>query len=199
MHIFNILDLIELVGLIGIIGIIFAESGLFFAFFLPGDSLLFTAGFLASVGALPFWPLLIGTMLAAMSAGFIGYWFGRTIGHKWFEKADSLLFRKKHLEDTKRFFEKYGNKTVVLGRFIPIVRTFAPIFAGIGEMDFKKFCFWNIVGGIIWPGIIVTAGYFLGRLIPGVEQYMLPAVILIVVLSVIPAFVEWYRNRKKTL
>ncbi|MEI6191209.1 MAG: DedA family protein [bacterium] len=198
-HIFDISYLIHTVGLYGIFAIIFAESGLFFAFFLPGDSLLFAAGFMASQGLLPFPILVIGCMICSISAGYIGYYFGRTVGHKLFEKADSILFRKKHLEDTKRFFEKYGNKTVVLAHFIPVIRTFSPIFAGIAEMPFRRFSMWNIFGGILWPGVIVTSGFYLGRLVPGAEKYFLPIVLLIVIVSVLPGAYEWYKakSRKK--
>lgn len=196
-HIFDITYLVHTVGLFGIFAIIFAESGLFFAFFLPGDSLLFTAGFMASQGFFSLPVLILGCMVCSTTAGYVGYWFGRTVGHKLFEKADSLFFRKKHLEDTKRFFDRYGNKTVVLAHFVPVIRTFAPIFAGIGEMEFHRFSFWNIVGGIIWPGIIVTAGFYFGRLIPGVEKYFIPIVLLIVIASILPGVFEWYRNKKR--
>lgn len=196
MHLFDITYLVQTAGLIGVLAIIFAESGLFFAFFLPGDSLLFTAGFMASQGLLPIHFLIPGTMLCAISAGYVGYWFGRVVGNKLFEKEDSIFFRKKHLEATKDFFEKYGNKTVVLSRFVPIVRTFAPILAGIGKMNFKHFSFWNIIGGILWPGLILSAGFYLGRLIPGVEKYLLPMVMVIVFVSVLPGVYEWYKNKK---
>lgn len=195
-HLFDITYLITTVGLFGVFAIIFTESGLFFGFFLPGDSLLFAAGFMASQGLLPLLTLIIGCMICAISAGYVGYWFGRTTGHKLFEKADSIFFRKKHLEDTKKFFEKYGNKTVVLSRFVPIIRTFAPIFAGIGEMNFHRFSFWNIIGGIIWPGIMIPLGYFLGRRIPGVEKYLLPIVLVIIVVSALPGVYEWWKNKK---
>jgi len=196
-HFFDITYLIQTVGLFGIFAIIFTESGLFFGFFLPGDSLLFSAGFIASQGLLSFPFLLIGCIVCAILAGYAGYWFGRTAGHKLFEKADSLFFHKRHLEDTRRFFEKYGNKTVVLSRFVPIIRTFAPIFAGIGEMEFHRFSFWNIIGGILWPGIIISAGYYLGRLIPGAERYFLPIVLLIIIVSILPGIFEWIKAKKK--
>jgi membrane-associated protein len=191
--------LIKVAGLFGVIAIIFVESGFFFGFFLPGDSLLFAAGFVASRGMFDLPTLLIGCIIAAVLAGYIGYWFGRTAGHKLFEKADSLLFRRKHLDDTRRFFDKYGNKTVVLSRFVPVIRTFAPIFAGIGEMNFRRFSMWNIVGGILWPMIIILAGYYLGRYIPGVEKYLLPIVLVVVLVSVLPGVLEWHRNRKKSV
>jgi membrane-associated protein len=191
--------LIKAAGLFGIFAIIFVESGLFFGFFLPGDSLLFTAGFVASRGAFSFSTLLVGCIICAILAGYIGYWFGRTVGHKLFEKADSILFRKKHLEDTKRFFEKYGNKTVILSRFVPIIRTFGPIFAGVGEMNFHRFSFWNIIGGILWPTIIISAGFYLGHFIPGAEKYFLPIVLLIIVVSILPSVLEWWKNRKKSV
>lgn len=199
LHLFDIMYLIKVAGLFGVFAIIFTESGLFFGFFLPGDSLLFTAGFVASQGLFSFPVLLIGTILCAISAGYVGYWFGRAVGHKLFEKADSIFFRKKHLEDTKLFFEKYGNKTIVISRFVPIIRTFAPIFAGIGEMDFHRFSFWNIIGGILWPTVIISIGYYLGRFIPGVEKYLLPLVLLIVFVSLLPGIYEWFKNRKKLI
>ena len=193
----DITYLINTVGLYGVLAIIFVESGFFFGFFLPGDSLLFTAGFLASQGKLPILFLLLGCMICAIVAGYIGYWFGLAVGHKLFEKSDSLFFRKKHLEDTRRFFEENGNKTVVLSRFVPIIRTFSPIFAGIGEMEFHHFSFWNIIGGILWPGIIITAGFYLGRLVPGAERYFLPIVLLIVIISISPGLYEWWKKRKR--
>lgn len=196
-HIFDIMYWIKIAGLWGIFAIIFVESGILIGFFLPGDSLLFTAGFVASQGIFPYPTLLFGCMISAVLAGYVGYWFGRTVGHKLFEKADSIFFHKKHLNDTKRFFEKYGNKTVVLSRFVPIIRTFGPIFAGIGEMEFHRFSFWNIIGGILWPLSSITAGYYLGRLIPGAEKYFLPIVLLIVIVSILPGVFEWFKNRKK--
>jgi membrane-associated protein len=198
-QIFDIMYLIQLTGLVGILIIVFAESGgVIFGFFLPGDSLLFTAGFVASRGLLSFWHLLIGSILVAIIAGYVGYWFGHIVGHKLFEKKDSLFFRKKHLEDTKKFFEKHGNKTIILSRFVPVIRTFAPIFAGIGEMDMRRFSIWNIVGGIIWPAIMVISGFYLGRYIPGAEKYFLIIVLLIIISSVVPVIFEWFKNRKKT-
>jgi membrane-associated protein len=198
-HIFDIMDLIRIVGLLGIFGIVFLESGVFLiGFFLPGDSLLFAAGFVASQGVLSFPILLGGTILAAILAGYFGYWCGWKAGHKLFERENSFFFKKKYLDETKKFYEKYGNKTIVLAHFIPIVRTLAPIFAGVGEMNFHHFSFWNIVGGIIWPTIIITAGFYLGRLIPGVEKFFLPILLLIIILSVLPGVWEWLKNRKKS-
>ena len=195
-HFFDITYLVQTVGLLGVLAIIFAESGLFFAFFLPGDSLLFTAGLLASQGLLNIYWLVPGVMVSAILAGYAGYWFGRIVGKKFFEREDSFFFRKKHLEATKRFFEKYGHKTVVLSRFVPIVRTFSPILAGVGQMAFRRFSFWNIIGGILWPAVTLFTGFYLGRLIPGVEKYLLPLVIVIVIVSVLPGVFEWYKNRK---
>ena len=163
-HLFDITYLVQTVGLIGVLTIIFAESGLFFAFFLPGDSLLFTAGFMASQGLLPIHLLIPGTILCAISAGYVGYWFGRVVGNKLFEREDSFFFRKKHLEATKKFFEKYGNKTVVLSRFVPIVRTFAPILAGVGQMNFKHFSFWNIISFIMCMTVLSYNLLFVGLL-----------------------------------
>lgn len=195
-HFFDITYLVQTVGMFGVLAIIFIESGMFFGFFLPGDSLLFTVGFMASQKLFSFPLLLSSTIACAILAGYLGYWFGRTAGHKLFEKADSLFFRKKHLNDTKLFFEKYGNKTVILSRFVPVIRSFAPTFAGIGEMNFHRFSFWNIIGGVLWPSIMISSGYYLGRFVPGAEKYFLVVVLMIIVVSILPGVWEWYKNRQ---
>ena len=196
LHIFDVKTLIETVGLLGIFIIVFCESGLFFAFFLPGDSLLFTAGFLAYQGILPIRWLVSGIVLAAILAGYAGYWFGRAVGPKIFTKEESFFFRKKYLEETRKFYEKYGPKTVVLARFVPVIRTFSPIMAGVGEMDFRKFSFYNILGAVAWSLIITSAGYFLGRVFPQATDYLFPIALLIIFISILPGVWEWWRNRK---
>ena len=151
--------LIATLGLIGVIGIVFAETGLFFGFFLPGDSLLFTAGFLASQHQLTFGWLLVGAFIAAVLGDSVGYAFGKKIGPALFTKEDSVLFNKEHINRAKHFYEKYGKKTIILARFIPIIRTFAPIVAGIGNMTYKTFITFNIIGAFAWTWLMLWLGF----------------------------------------
>ena len=190
--------LIKTLGTLGVIAIVFAESGLFFGFFLPGDSLLFTAGLVASQGYMSLWPLLFGSAVAAILGDSVGYAFGRRVGPKIFTKEDSFFFKKAYLEKTKLFYEKHGKKTIVLARFIPIVRTFAPILAGVGRMDYRQFLFYNICGGIGWSAGMILLGFILGKTVPDIEHYIFPIVILIIVVSMIPNAVEFLRSRHPT-
>ena len=183
-------------GYVGLFAIIFAESGLFFGFFLPGDSLLFTAGFLASrpnTGfSLPI--LLVGCFIAAVLGDNVGYAFGRRVGHRFFQRDDGTIFRKKYVLQAQAFYEKHGSKTIVLARFVPIVRTFAPIVAGIGEMHYRTFLTYNLVGGLLWAVGLNLAGYFLGNIIPDVDKYLLPIIVLIVFVSVLPGVFHVLRD-----
>lgn len=176
-----------LISYIALFTIIFAESGLFVGFFLPGDSLLFTAGFLASQGFLNIFILVVICFTAAVLGDSVGYAFGRRFGKRLFHKEDSFFFHKKNIVRAEKFYEKHGKKTIILARFIPVVRTFAPIVAGVGTMHYPTFLAYNIIGGVIWGIGIPVAGYFLGRLIPDVDRYLIPAVLLIVFISFIPA------------
>jgi len=187
--------LISTLGLIGVIGIIFAETGLFFGFFLPGDSLLFTAGFLASQHQLPFAWLLIGTFLAAVLGDTVGYAFGKKVGPAIFTKENSLFFDKKHIARAQHFYEKYGKKTIILARFIPIIRTFAPIVAGIGNMTYKTFISFNIIGALAWTELMLWLGYGFGSIIPNPDRYVVPAVAVIIIVSASPALREIFRRR----
>lgn len=196
---FDIPALIETVGLIGIFAILFAESGLLIGFFLPGDSLIFTAGLLASQGYFSITLLLLGSFAAAVAGDAVGYAFGKRVGPKIFTKEDSLFFRKAYVEKTRDFFSRYGKKTIVIARFIPIVRTFAPILAGVGQMRYREFAAYNVVGALLWAVGIGVLGYFLGATVPGIENYILPIIILIVLTSFIPPAIELLRNRKKTV
>ncbi|MEI8143731.1 MAG: VTT domain-containing protein [Candidatus Berkelbacteria bacterium] len=177
--------LIKTVGYLGIFSIVFAESGLFFGFFLPGDSLLFTAGFLASQGFLNIYYLLIIMFLAAVLGDNAGYAFGRKVGHKIFSKEDSIFFHKDNLVKAEKFYEKYGAITIILSRFIPIVRTFAPIVAGAGKMEYRQFLSYNIIGGLLWTVTMTLAGFFLVKIFPGIEQHLTLIVIIIVVISLL--------------
>ena len=190
----NLQSYIEAFGILGVTAMIYAESGLFFGFFFPGDSLLFTAGFLASAGQLNIAVLVFLAVVAAVAGDSTGYWFGRKVGPHIFTRQDSFWFSHKRVEEAHRFFEENGAKSILLARFIPAVRTFTPIIAGVAGMRYKTFISWNVIGGIVWAAGMPLAGYFLGREVPGVDQYLLPIVGLIIVISVIPIIREWLRR-----
>lgn len=183
-------ELIQNIGYIGIFAIVFAESGLFFGFFLPGDSLLFTAGFLASQGILSLPILLVGCFLAAVFGDNVGYVFGHKVGRKFFQKEESFFFHKKNLIKTEEFYRKHGPKTIILARFIPIIRTFAPIVAGIASMNYATFIKYNIIGGILWGVGVTSAGYLLGKTIPGADKYLTLIIIAIVFVSILPGIMH---------
>ncbi len=191
-------SLIAAVGSAGIVAVVFAESGLFFGFFLPGDSLLFTAGLLASQGLLNIWWLVPCCMAAAILGDSVGYAFGKRVGPALFSREDSFLFHKKHAERARDFYERHGKKTIILARFVPIVRTFAPIVAGIGGMAYRTFLSFNVIGGVAWTALLTLAGYFLGRAFPATERYLNLIVVAIILLSFIPVAVEWLRERRKS-
>lgn len=184
-------------GVIGVIAIIFAESGLLIGFFLPGDSLLFTAGFLASQGYLNFWVLLFGTTIAAIVGDNVGYAFGKKVGPAIFTKEDSIFFNKEYVAKAQHFYEKHGKKTIILARFMPVIRTFAPIVAGVGNMHYKTFFTYNVVGGIIWASGLTTLGYVLGNVIPNVDRYIVPLVIAIIIISFLPGVYHIIKARKE--
>ena len=194
---FDLDSLLKTVGYAGIFAIVFAESGLLVGFFLPGDSLLFAAGFLASQGFFNIAILCMVTFVAAVLGDNVGYWFGKKAGPRVFKKEDSLIFSKTNVEKSQAFYEKHGGKTIILARFIPVVRTFAPVIAGVGKMEYKKFLFYNLAGGVIW-GIGVTAlGYLLGNSIPDVDKYLIPIAALIIFVSIAPALWHLLRDQEK--
>jgi membrane-associated protein len=195
----NFLDpvfIIKTLGIIGVFLIVFAESGLFFGFFLPGDSLLFTAGLLASQGYFSISLLIIGSVVCAILGDSVGYAFGKKVGPKIFTKDDSLFFHRDHIAKAQHFYEKHGKKTIILARFIPIVRTFAPIVAGVGNMRYRTFLSYNIIGGIIWAVLLPLLGYILGSTVPHVDRYLLPIILLIIFISFIPVFIEFFKHKK---
>lgn len=177
--------------------IIFAESGLFFGFFLPGDSLLFSAGFLASQGFMNIWVLCIGSFIAAVLGDSVGYWFGHKYGKKLFTSDESWLFNKQHIVRAEEFYKKHGKKTIILARFVPAVRTFAPIVAGIGSMEYHTFISYNVIGGFLWAVGMTLAGYFLGSLMPAdkVEKYLLLIIAGIVLISIVPVIIHYFQER----
>lgn len=193
MGILDPIIIIKAVGIIGIILIVFAETGLFFGFFFPGDSLLFTAGIFASQGYLSIGVLLIGCIIAAILGDSVGYWSGKKYGRELFDRDKGFFFKKKRLYDAEIFYEKHGKSTIIIARFVPIIRTFAPIVAGIGRMNYKTFISYNILGGTSWVVLLLLAGYFLGGLIPNPDTYIIPIAFLIIVVSFIPIIVKMIR------
>lgn len=187
---FDLTNLIITVGYLGVFAMVFAESGLLIGFFLPGDSLLFTAGFLASLGFFDIWVLAIGSFIAAVAGDSVGYAFGHKVGKRLFQRENSLVFHKDNLLRAKAFYEKHGGKTIILARFMPIIRTFAPIVAGMGDMHYQTFVGFNIIGGAIWAIGISVAGFTLGSVIPDVDRYILPIVAVIIVASVSPGIIH---------
>lgn len=193
MGILDPIIIIKAVGIIGVILIVFAETGLFFGFFFPGDSLLFTAGIFASQGYLSIGVLLIGCIIAAILGDSVGYWSGKKYGRELFDRDKGFFFKKKRLYDAEIFYEKHGKSTIIIARFVPIIRTFAPIVAGIGRMNYKTFISYNVLGGISWVVLLLLAGYFLGGLIPNPDTYIIPIAFLIIVVSFIPIIVKMIR------
>jgi len=189
---------IESIGLFGVYLVVFAESGLLVGFFLPGDSLLFTAGLLASPAFEFFniWALVLGCWFAAIFGDSVGYMFGKKAGKALFKRENSLLFHPENLIKAQNFYEKHGGKAIVLARFMPVIRTFAPIVAGIGTMHYGRFLFFNIMGGTLWVWGMAFLGYFLGSIIPDVDKYILPIVLIIIVASVLPPLLHLYKEKK---
>ena len=199
MH-FNLPELIKSLGYFGVWAIVFAESGLLVGFFLPGDSLLFTAGFIASQGFLNIGLLILGCCICAVLGDNVGYATGHRFGRKLFHKEDSWFFHKKNLVKTQAFYHKHGKKAIVLARFMPIIRTFAPIIAGIGSMNYRTFMVYNLIGGVGWTVGMTLLGYFMGKSLPAeqVDKYLLPIVLGIIVISLIPSIIHLIQeNRSK--
>jgi membrane-associated protein len=188
--------LIEAVGTVGLFFVVFAESGLFFGFFLPGDSLLFTAGVFAAKGDLNLPVILVGCFVAAVAGDQVGYAFGRRVGPALFRRPDSRFFRQSHVERAQDYFVEHGVKTIVLARFVPIVRTFAPIVAGVGTMEYRTFVTFNVLGGLLWSVGVTTLGYLLGEAID-IDKYLLPVIAVIVLVSVLPVVREVLKARRE--
>lgn len=166
--------------------VVFAESGLLVGFFLPGDSLLFTSGFLASQGFMNIYILAPLCFIGAVLGDSVGYAFGHKVGKRLFRKEDSIFFHKDNLVRAKIFYEKHGKKTIIIARFLPVIRTFAPVVAGMGDMNYPTFLTYNILGGLLWAVGLTFTGYFLGNLIPDIDKFLLPIVGGIILLSIAP-------------
>lgn len=192
--------LISSFGLLGVFAIIFSESC--FLFFLPGDSLLFTAGFLASQKLLSLPLLVVLSIAGAILGNQVGYWFGHKVGERFYSGENSPIFKKEHLKAAVKFYEKHGAGAIVLARFIPAVRTFTPLVAGIAKMNYKKFATFNIIGAVIWAAGLTIGGYLFGSLLPkrDVDKYLLPVIGAIIIISILPAIIHalhsWNAHRK---
>lgn len=191
----TLISLIFAFGYIGLFFLIFAESGLLFGFFLPGDSVLFTAGLFAAHGALSIWILVPLVVAAAILGDSVGYWFGALVGPKLFERKDSRFFKKKYLHETERYFATYGSLTLIIARFTPAVRTFTPILAGVAHMKYTTFLRYNIMGGVLWGAGLTLLGYFLGSVIPSIDTYLYPIIALIIIASLLPGVFAWRREK----
>lgn len=206
---FDLKQIIETIGYVGLFAIVFSESGLFFGFFLPGDSLLVTAGLLATQHYFNILLLIFLLAAAAILGDSTGYWMGKRFGKRIFSKVkmdkenlslleliNVTLRDKKHIETASNFYKDHGNQTIILARFVPYVRTFAPIVAGIGEMNYKRFLTFNVIGGASWATGMLLIGYFLGKTIPNVDHYLIPIILIIVFVSFLPSA---YEHRKRII
>ncbi len=200
----DIVAMIKALGYMGVWAIVFAESGILVFFFLPGDSLLFTAGFLASQNILNIWVLVAGTLVMAIVGNMVGYAVGKYIGLKLFSGTQSSFLsrflKREHLEMTQRFYERHGAMAVISARFMPIIRTFVPFLAGVAQMDYKKFMLYTVTGAFVWVVGLTFFGYFFGKILPEdkVDQYLLPIIVGIIVLSLLPSFWHIYKERRAT-
>jgi len=198
----DLVSFVQTVSLIGVAFVIFAESGLLIGFFLPGDSLLFTAGFLMYTGILPVNIVVaIAVLFVAAALGdSVGYAFGRRVGSRIFRRPDARLFKQEYIQKAQEFYEKHGAKTIILARFIPIVRTFAPIVAGAGKMPYNRFLTFNLIGAFIWTAGVTSAGFFLGKWFEAmgweIDQVLLPIIAIIIVVSVLPPAIHILREKK---
>jgi membrane-associated protein len=195
----NLPELVQWAGLIGLTIIVFSETGLLVGFFLPGDSLLVTAGLLSATGYLNVYELAPILTLAAISGNSLGYFIGHTTGPRIFTRENSLFFNKKHAIRAGEFYAKHGRKTIVLAQFMPIIRTFSPVIAGVGGMKFRTFLTFNVLGAILWVWSMLGIGYFLGNYIPGVDQHIEIVVIIVVFISLLPGLISGYRSRRARL
>lgn len=189
-------QLIEAFGTVGLFAIVFAESGLLFGFFLPGDSLLFTAGLLVSQGFSSLPLILVGCFVAAVAGDQVGFVIGRRAGPALFRRPDSRFFHQRNVERAQAYFAEHGPRTVVLARFIPVVRTFTPVVAGVGQMQYRTFVTYNVVGGLLWAVGVTMLGYVLGESIPDIDRYLLPIILLIGAVSFFPVIREVLKMRK---
>ena len=196
-QLFDLPALIKWGGYVGVTAIIFTETGLLLGFFLPGDSLLVTAGLLASQGLLNVYTLGVLCTIAAIVGDSLGYSIGRASGPRIFTREDSLFFNKKHLIRAHDFYERHGGKTIVLARFMPIIRTFAPVVAGVAAMRYRDFVFYNVAGGVLWIWSMLFVGYFLGSRVPGIDQHIEKVILVVIFLSILPGIIGYWKERRR--
>jgi membrane-associated protein len=197
-RIYDVEFLVRTGGLLALIIIVFTETGLLLGFFLPGDSLLVTAGIFAARGDLDLVTLNASLSLAAIAGDTVGYGIGARTGPKIFTREDSLLFNRKHLLTAKEFYDRHGAFTIVIARFMPIIRTFAPVVAGVGAMKYRKFVAYNIFGGIFWVMTTTLAGYFLGTMVPNIQERIHVVIVIVIVLSLLPAIIKFASEKWRT-
>ena len=195
--IYDVESLVRIGGIVGLTVIVFVETGLLIGFFLPGDSLLVTAGLFAARGDIEVLPLIAALSIAAVVGDTVGYNIGKRSGPRLFNRADSLFFNKKHLTTTKEFYERHGPFTIVIARFVPIIRTFAPVVAGIGAMEYKRFISYNVIGGVGWVLSMVLGGYFLGQVIPNIHKNIDKVIVVVIFLSLLPILIKVGREKMK--
>jgi membrane-associated protein len=191
-------SLIDAFGTLGILAVVFAESGLLIGFFLPGDSLLFTAGLLASRGFSNIVLLMVGCAVAAVAGDQVGYVIGRRAGPALFRRPDSRFFHQRNVERARAYFDEHGSKTIILARFVPVVRTFAPVVAGVAQMQYRRFVTFNVVGGVAWGAGVTLAGYLLGNTIHDIDKWLLPIILVIGAVSFLPVMREVWRLRRES-
>ena len=193
----NLPELVQWAGIFGIAAIIFSETGLLVGVFLPGDSLLVTAGLFAAKGYLNILALVPTLTIAAICGNSVGYFIGHSTGPRIFNRESSLFFNKKHAIRAHEFYEKYGRKTIVLAQFMPVIRTFAPVVAGVAGMKFSQFIAFNIIGAIAWIWSMLGIGFFLGNTIPGIDKHIEIVVVVVVFISILPGIISWIRARRE--
>jgi membrane-associated protein len=198
-QIYDVEGIIRWGGLLMLVAIVFAETGLMIGFFLPGDSLLVTAGVFAAAGHLDIISLLFWVTLAAIVGDQLGYYIGYRTGPRIFRRQDSLLFKRDHLIRAREFYERHGGKTIILARFIPIIRTFAPVVAGVGQMEYRRFVMFNVVGGFLWVWSMTLLGVTLGNVIPDIDRHIHVVIAVVVFLSILPAIIEYFRSRGRVI
>ena len=198
-QVYDVEAIIRWGGVLMLVAIVFAETGLLVGFFLPGDSLLVTAGVFAAAGHLDITSVLFLCSAAAIAGDKVGYWIGARTGPRIFRREDSLLFRRAHLLRAQNFYERHGGKTIILARFMPIIRTFAPVVAGVGTMAYRRFVAFNVVGGVLWVWSMALLGFSLGHAVPDIDRHIHLVIVVVIVLSILPGVIEFLRSRGRVL